>query len=206
MNMTANQNMNRLIDALARSLPQFDPALLHAHPPEMEDGGDAETIAGWLYEHLEAQGLADTLEWGQFNGEMPALKPLADLDFSAFDAFWNVAYEAAAGTVAMPWDRKFLEVMNGILQPHGLAIAELVTRETGDCATLLCVGTDAAALEALRHRGKIDALASRMTRLTRPQTVDRKEDATDRLFGGLAENLSARLLAEHLAELPALQG
>jgi hypothetical protein len=232
--------INRLIDALARALPRFDPAPLHARPPEMEDGGedvDTETIANWLYDHLRAQGLADTLEWGRFNGEKLDLEPLADLDFSSFDAFWEAAYEVAAGKVAMPWDWKFLEVMNGVLQPHDLAIMELVAREAGDCATLLCVGADTtaleeleaclaafglhlnpytpmtgeAALEALRHRGeaeeRVSQLASRLFRHAKPETEDEKpEDRVDRLFNGMAENLSAHIMAAYLADSPALQG
>ncbi|MDR1888342.1 MAG: hypothetical protein LBQ81_03015 [Zoogloeaceae bacterium] len=226
---TAHGCLSRLIDALARSLPQFDPTPLRANPPEIKDDGeDAEIIGEWLYEHLRAQGLADTLEWMRFNGETPDLKALADLDFSAFDAFWDAAYETAAGKVSMPWNWKFLEVMNGILQPHGLAIAGLVIPPAGDSTTLLCVTTDAAALEnlttclvdsgliliqyepmtneaaleALKHRGETEALASRLIRLTRPETEqnDKQGDVIDQVFSALSENLAAQRLTEHLVE------
>ncbi|MDR1349893.1 MAG: hypothetical protein LBJ59_03750 [Zoogloeaceae bacterium] len=223
--------LSRLVDALAQSLPQFDPQPLRVNPPEMEDDDEgAEAVAEWLYEHLAAQGLADTLEWMRYSGETPDLKALADLDFSAFDAFWEAAYEAAAGKVSMPWDWKFLEVMNGVLQPHGLAIAELVMPEASDSATLLCVNTDAAALEnlatclaafnlrlnvyesmtdvaaleALKRRGETEALAFRLTRLGRSEME--QGDKLDRIFSDLKENISAHRLAERLAELPELQG
>ena len=225
---------NRLIDALARSLPRFDPAPLLVHPPEAEDG--IEEIGAWLHEQLEAQSLADTLEWMRFCGDIPNLKSLADVDFSAFDAFWDTAQETAAGKVAMPWDWKFLEVMNGILQAHGLAIAELVEPGACDSTTLLCVTTDAAALEdletaladlglglrqyepmtgaaalaALDARGETEVLASRLVHhLAKPQTKPdggELEDKMDRFFGGLTESLSARLLADRLAEIPGMQG
>jgi hypothetical protein len=168
----------------------------------------------------------------RFNGEIPALSPLAEVDFSAFDAFWEAALETAAGKVAMPWNWKFLEVMNDILQPHDLAIAELTEAESCDSTMLLCVGADAAALEnletcltafglvlqryepmtgeaaleALRKRGETEELASRLVlAMPKRQADDDQEDEPEQFFSALAENFSTHILAERLAEHPALQ-
>jgi hypothetical protein len=138
------QKLNALIDTLSLCLPQFDPTPLRVDLSVAPDD-----LLDWMSEHLDEQGLHSYWEWKAYWGELPELRPLDDLDLSAFneDFVWGVV-ESLDGFEAIGWPSNipFVAYINSFLIPHGLRLIELGPFAN---AHILCVKNDPAALEQL---------------------------------------------------------
>jgi hypothetical protein len=146
--------VNKLIDALALCLPQFNPLPMLENPPANAD--DQYQVLHWMYDHLKDQGLMEYVEWKEYFGELPELSPLADMDFSAFnDEFvMDTLIDMAEGKEDedeggfLMQETPYLEYMNSFLINHGLRLIDLLPFEN---AYILCVKNDLAALEQLEN-------------------------------------------------------
>ncbi len=141
----------KLIDTLALCIPQLDSKPLLADAPASADQGE---ILGWLADHLEQQGLLVYEEWKEYFGELPALRPLSGIDFSAYDSTFvvglveHIDWEEVDPelTYTLPYEMPYLEYINGFLRDHGLRLVDLLPFEN---AYILCVKDDETLLEQL---------------------------------------------------------
>ncbi len=144
------QDIDKLIDALTRSVPQFDPQPLRVQAPQ---GTGQLDVLQWLADHLEQQGLVVYEEWKEYFGGVPALRSLADVDLSAYnenfviDLMQHIDWSQASVDPSMlQYELPFLEHINSALKPHGLRLVDLLPFEN---AYIFCVKDDDAALTAL---------------------------------------------------------
>ncbi|MDR2152370.1 MAG: hypothetical protein LBO72_06085 [Helicobacteraceae bacterium] len=138
--------VKRLIAALEKCVPEFDPAPLLADLPE---NAEEETVLYWLAEHLEKQQLMVYFEWKEYTGKIPNLKPLKPLDLSACNADFitDLIYETPPENLPwdIPYELPYLEYFNDALKPHGLRLVTFAYEN----AYVLCVNDDEASLDAL---------------------------------------------------------
>jgi len=137
-----------LIDALASCVPGLDDRPLREDPPE---NTDRTTVLDWLYDHLEEQGLMVYEEWKEYFGDVPELRPLEGIDFSAFDNVFVIGLVkeidwSQVDCFFMPNDMPFLEYINSFLVGHGLRLVNLLPFEN---AYIFCVKDDAEQLDRL---------------------------------------------------------
>jgi hypothetical protein len=144
------QEIDNLIDALARCVPLLDPRPLRAQRPP---GSAQLDVLHWLADQLGQQGLVVYEEWKEYFGGVPALRPLAGLDLSAcnvnfvIDLMQDVDWSQASIDPSMlQYELPFLEHINSALKPHGLRLVDLLPFEN---AYILCVKDDEAALGEL---------------------------------------------------------
>ena len=144
------KKIENLIATLALCVPQLDTAPLCANPPASTE---QHAILAWLYQHLSEQGLMVYREWGEYTGDVPALKPLAavslaehpaDFIYSLLEKIdWSTA---SIDPAELPWMMPWLEHINFYLQPSALRLVDLLPFEN---AYMFCVRDDDALLEKL---------------------------------------------------------
>jgi len=139
-----------LIVALAACIPQLDIAPLYASLP-----GDTQKLTelDWLYQHLSEQNLMVYEEWKEYSGDIPELKPLANIALSEEPAEFIFSLieetdwsESSFDPYELPYIIPWLEHINFYLQPHGVRLVNLLPFEN---AYILCVRDDEVLLDKL---------------------------------------------------------
>ena len=141
-------SIESLIDALISCVPGLDDKPLRENPPE---DADHDSVFGWLCDHLEEQGLMVYEEWKEYFGDVPELRSLEGIDFSAFDSgfVYGLVDEIDWSQANYPFmadDMPFLEYINFFLVEHGLRLVNLLPFEN---AYIFCVRDDDEQLDQL---------------------------------------------------------
>jgi hypothetical protein len=99
----------------------------------------------WMADHLRAQGLIGDFFRMEYWGEVPKLRSLAEIDFSAFDEEFVVNLmddlddEEVDYSTMEPSDVPYLEYINAFLRGRGIRLVDLVPFEY---VHILCVYDD----------------------------------------------------------------
>ncbi|WP_193017496.1 hypothetical protein [Proteus sp. FME41] len=147
------ETVEELITVLEHVLPELDVQALHENLPESDTQED---ILDWLYESLSAQGLMDYVEWKEYFGEIPDLKPLESLgDIFFFDSpnaailsqMENIEWDrVTCDPYMLPYELPFLECINYYLADKNLRLVDLTPFEN---AYILCIHDNEEAIEKL---------------------------------------------------------
>lgn len=135
--------LDELILVLEQAVPELDAQALRENLPESDAQED---MIEWLYDSLSAQGLMDYVEWKEYFGELPDLKPLGSLGEAFFldspnaailEKMENIEWDRLTiDPYMLPYELPFLECINYYLADKKLRLVDLNPFEN---AYIICV-------------------------------------------------------------------
>lgn len=135
--------LDELISLLEQTVPELDVQALRENLPASDSQED---MIEWLYNSLHAQGLMDYVEWKEYFGELPDLKPLESLESAFFiespcgavlEKMGNIDWDhLTIDPHMLPYEMPFLECINYYLADKNLRLVDLTPFEN---AYILCV-------------------------------------------------------------------
>lgn len=144
------ETIEELISVLEEAVPELDVKALRENLP-LSDTLDE--VLDWLYESLSEQGLMEYIEWKEYFGEIPDLKPLEQILFPVspneliLSQMENVEWdELDVDPYNIPYELPYLEYINHFLSEKGLRIVELTPFENG---YIFCIRDDEEIIEKL---------------------------------------------------------
>ncbi|MBN7121353.1 hypothetical protein BSU01_06465 [Erwinia billingiae] len=144
------EQIKNLITALQKCIPDMDATPLYASLPVDKE---SDSVLEWLYEHLEAQNLMVYEEWKEYCGDIPTLKPLANLSLPEkpaeyiFTLIEKIDWSTASiDPFLLPYVMPWLEHINFYLKPQGIRLVDLMPAGN---AYIICVRDDEDSLDEL---------------------------------------------------------
>lgn len=139
-----------LIDVHKLCIPEL---YTHTLIKDLPEHTEIVNLVDWLNKRLSEQQLIDYIEWKEYNGYIPNIKPLTslsvphDADEYIFTLIENINWSTASiAPYLLPYVQPLFEHINSCLQPHGVRLVHLKPFEN---AYILYMRDDDALMEQL---------------------------------------------------------